>query len=110
MRRRLFTLAAAVSLLLCLATAALWVRSYWRGYGLQHADPITARPYIMIQWIGVNSGRLIYYSGTSQGAVPPKQGWSFDSIPASPKQPSTIVYVRLPIVVFCVLFAIIPVF
>src|SRR3954454_16900003 len=29
MKRKLFTLAAAVSLLLCLATAGLWVRSYW---------------------------------------------------------------------------------
>lgn len=29
-RRRLFNFAAAVSLLLCLATVVLWVRSYWR--------------------------------------------------------------------------------
>lgn len=29
MRRRAFTILAAVSLLLCVATAALWVRSYW---------------------------------------------------------------------------------
>jgi hypothetical protein len=28
-RRRLVTLAAAASLLLCIATVALWVRSYW---------------------------------------------------------------------------------
>src|SRR5947209_17435884 len=28
-RRRLFTIASALSLLLCLATIALWVRSYW---------------------------------------------------------------------------------
>jgi hypothetical protein len=31
MRRRLSTLAAAASLLLCLATAGMWVRSYWYG-------------------------------------------------------------------------------
>lgn len=30
MKRRVFTLAAGVSLVLCLATAALWVRSYMR--------------------------------------------------------------------------------
>src|SRR5260370_41792820 len=30
LRRRLFNLAATVSLVLCVATAALWVRSYWR--------------------------------------------------------------------------------
>jgi hypothetical protein len=29
MRRRLFTLGALISLLLCVATVALWVRSYW---------------------------------------------------------------------------------
>lgn len=31
MRRRLFTLLAALSLTLCLATCALWVRSYWQN-------------------------------------------------------------------------------
>ncbi len=30
MRWRIFSILAAVSLLLCLATAGLWVRSYWR--------------------------------------------------------------------------------
>src|SRR4051812_5397499 len=29
MLRRLFTILSALSLLLCVATAALWVRSYW---------------------------------------------------------------------------------
>ena len=29
MKRRVFNLAAALSLMLCLATVALWVRSYW---------------------------------------------------------------------------------
>jgi hypothetical protein len=31
-KRRLFTSLAAMSLLLCVATVALWVRSYWNGY------------------------------------------------------------------------------
>jgi hypothetical protein len=31
MIRRLFTLVSAVSLLLCVATCVLWVRSYWAG-------------------------------------------------------------------------------
>jgi len=30
MRRKLFTASSVVSLLLCVATAGLWVRSYWR--------------------------------------------------------------------------------
>ena len=29
MKRKLFTTASVISLLLCLATASLWVRSYW---------------------------------------------------------------------------------
>jgi hypothetical protein len=36
MTRRLFTLLAAVSLLLCLATCALWARSYWIWYSIQY--------------------------------------------------------------------------
>ena len=35
MARRLFTLLSALSLLLCVATAVLWVRSYWRVDGWQ---------------------------------------------------------------------------
>ena len=31
MRRRVFTLGVVISLLLCVATVALWVRSYWYG-------------------------------------------------------------------------------
>ena len=31
MRRRIFSLASLLSLLLCVGTAALWVRSYWMG-------------------------------------------------------------------------------
>ena len=30
-KRRLFTLASAVSLVLCAAVCVLWVRSYWRA-------------------------------------------------------------------------------
>ena len=33
MKRKLFTLLSALSLLLCLTAAALWVRSYWTGDG-----------------------------------------------------------------------------
>jgi hypothetical protein len=37
-RRRLFNLAAAVSLVLCVATAVLWVRSYWVFDALTHGS------------------------------------------------------------------------
>jgi len=54
MKPRLFTLAAGVSLLLCLATATLWVRSYWRmdfffRVGVQNGEP--AMP-----WFELGSG------------------------------------------------------
>jgi hypothetical protein len=40
-KRRLLTLAAAVSLVLCIATVALWVRSYFHWDGLQRTDKET---------------------------------------------------------------------
>ena len=43
MRRRLFNLAAAVSLLLCVATVALWVRSYWSANYVYYTVPGAAR-------------------------------------------------------------------
>jgi hypothetical protein len=37
-KRRLTTLAVALSLLLCVATVALWVRSYWRLDAVNYVD------------------------------------------------------------------------
>jgi hypothetical protein len=42
-RRRLFDFVAIVSLLLCLATVALWVRSYWRYDNLEWASEYRTR-------------------------------------------------------------------
>ena len=39
MRRKLFNLAAAVSLVLCLAMVALWIRSYWVSDLIMHYGP-----------------------------------------------------------------------
>ena len=36
MRRRLFNIASVMSLVLCVATVALWVRSYWQSYSLYY--------------------------------------------------------------------------
>jgi hypothetical protein len=41
-RGRIFTLATALSLLLCLATAVLWVRSYWFGFGVNWIHPVNS--------------------------------------------------------------------
>src|SRR5207248_5685719 len=42
MTRRLFTVASLLSLLLCLATAVLWVRSYWI---IEQLDVVNQRRY-----------------------------------------------------------------
>ena len=41
MKRRLFNILAALSLVLCVATAGLWVRSYW------YADSVAGPPFTM---------------------------------------------------------------
>lgn len=43
MKRRLFNLVAALSLLLCVATAALWVRSYWHFDTVRYSCAVDAQ-------------------------------------------------------------------
>ena len=40
MRRKLFNIASVLSLLLCLATVALWVRSYWQSYNVHYESAV----------------------------------------------------------------------
>src|SRR4051812_36109098 len=56
MRRKLFTLAAAVSAVLCIAVCALWVRSYWRGDLIEHGSVEGDPPSVMRGW-GLLSAR-----------------------------------------------------
>jgi len=44
MKHRLFTLGSLVSLVLCLATAVMWVRSYWIGEIWAIAIPLWKQP------------------------------------------------------------------
>jgi hypothetical protein len=62
MIRRLFTLVAAVSLVLCLTTAVLWVRSYWRveWYVWHWGDAPT------VNEAGYSSGRLYFLSSEAE--------------------------------------------
>src|SRR5688500_12737751 len=54
-KRRLFTLAAALSLVLCIATCVLWVRMIWRPVDiLLRPTTILERSYIVY----TNDGRL----------------------------------------------------
>jgi hypothetical protein len=86
MIRRLFTLASMLSLLFCIATAALWARSYYVGYG---AGRINDRAHesrrlmtffgISVAWGGISIGREI--EDVPEGADPDTMrraanGWS----------------------------------
>lgn len=69
MRRKFVSLIAAVSLLLCLTTAALWVRSHFASEHLAHA--VMSGP----AWVGRSSGGVVYLDHRSRWAY--AGGWSF---------------------------------
>ena len=57
--------ATALSLFLCLATIALWLRSYWT------ADLLTYRgPTANNLFLGVSRGKIAFSSGSSYAAAP----------------------------------------
>jgi hypothetical protein len=63
-RRRLFTALSVLSLLLCVATLALWVRSYWWRDGMHYANilPHELPGYETVLLHGLEStrGRIVY--------------------------------------------------
>ena len=89
--RRLTTLAAAVSLVLCVATCALWVRSYRFGDAVWHTasahGPDTCERR---EWLANQSGggilvcravRLVTYPPAAAGGLPPhadRVGWRYN--------------------------------
>src|SRR5687768_6578937 len=83
-RRRLFNLAAAVSLVLCVATVVLWVRSAYRYDRLYHdSDGLPRRHWIRHSFDSM-SGRLSWtYQTFELTAKPPSsighRGWHHDS-------------------------------
>ena len=56
MRRKLFTLAAALSAALCVAACVLWVRSYWAGDAVSINLPQFGRP-LADETLNLVSGR-----------------------------------------------------
>jgi hypothetical protein len=95
-RRRLFNLAAAVSLVLCVATAALWVRSYqsqgwvkWKRCGSSHCYGLLFGSYpgrlaIEIEWQAADARPLQRWGAIRppMSAEPGYRSWSGDT-PAS---------------------------
>src|SRR5215211_1757132 len=70
-RRRLFTLAAAISLLLCFATTGLWVRSYFSR------DVWIA--YTKAGFIYLSANRGLFIAEWDRGDVRLVFGWSHAS-------------------------------
>jgi hypothetical protein len=60
MKRRLFTIASVLSLVLCVATVAAWVRSYWYQSGVGLRVPVLCQSLAVL----ANDGKLIVVSHT----------------------------------------------
>ena len=84
MKRRLVSLAAAASLLLCVATVALWVRSYWRGdtFGYLWDDNGRVGLSVRNTWsMQSNTGELAFGAAalTTLRRPPSGTGWQLES-------------------------------
>src|SRR5687768_14857364 len=71
-----------LSLVLCLATVELWVRSYWRSDGLLRfqSDADTRKAFGTWSTVGELS-LFVYHSDSSR-----LEGWNFHTRPSSSKQ------------------------
>lgn len=71
MRRRLFAVASALSLLVCVATVVLWVRSHWVAYALGGTTPgsiysaVASRGRIGVGLASLKSGGFSFYHSSS---------------------------------------------
>jgi hypothetical protein len=76
LKRRLFNFATAVSLVLCAATTALWVRSHWVADGLSHqqADATGGRDISVGSW----RGKLFILSLGRDDLWPGVRGWKWN--------------------------------
>src|SRR5207249_3911526 len=78
MRRKLVISMSVLSLLLCVATATLWVRSY-SAYDVVGREAFSG---IGTELISEN-GRVVFYHWNSYRNNPPPQEWSASSFPPS---------------------------
>ena len=83
MHRRLFTILAAVSLLLCIAVVVLWVRSYWvadillRGYSTRGVGVVTTSGDFGIEYVISKNGRSFGFpNGYLRRPPTPVQGYT----------------------------------
>ena len=75
MKRRLFNLAAAASLVLCVATAALWVRSFFVGLGMEWGYDTAGNSLFM----GCSRGKLFIGKTSISPASLQRHGFWFHS-------------------------------
>jgi len=68
MLRRVFTLLSALSLLLCVASAALWVRSYWIGDSYQELRVVRPGGPMVVEITEIEVGRGNIAFGVNAGA------------------------------------------
>src|SRR5207253_2204019 len=80
MRRRLFNIATALSLILCAAVCLLWIRSYW------YTDRITQQRANGERSMRTRQGHLVVGSFVAEGSRVPSQacGFFYQSDLASP--------------------------
>lgn len=96
MLRRCFTFVSALSLLLCLATASVWARSYFASDLVECQEPGDAPFDVRDVWCA--KGRLCFARDTravrdnvedSAAAVAEHRAWSYERRPAETYQPFT---------------------
>jgi hypothetical protein len=73
MRRRLFNLAAAVSLVLCVATVALWTPSYRHWDGVTFSSGRVCYGVVSHPFNAINL--MLFRKHTGTATLPTEQGW-----------------------------------
>jgi hypothetical protein len=79
-RRRLFTIVSAISLLLCIATVALWIRSYVVVDRISNARP--SGDWLDVRTIENVRGTFAYRLGTRFSDLM-SSGWSYETLRAA---------------------------
>jgi len=105
MRRKLFNIAAALSLVLCVTAGALWVRSYWVWDTVAHTtnwhpDPSGNGQVFYSSFLMHANGKITFQSFQDRTADAPqyqkRPGWSYArSTMTVPTPPTTGIWNRL---------------
>jgi len=89
MRRRLFTLASAISLLLCVATVVLWVRSYWIA-DEQHLLSPSLMVVLRSAWGRESAIIVLDHTEGQQWSASRSRSWSSAATQLTPTPPNRL--------------------